>query len=242
MVQYLYYELPYHEKADLTLFLTLSGQAKTIVDIGANTGLFSVLASLSNPQASIYSFEPYRVNAGRMKDNLDLNGIRNVTVFEMAIGESDGEVDFAVPANEAITDVSSVNQDFSRSIYPDVKWGSSTVKVSRLDRMAQENGWKVDLIKCDVESFEMSVFKGADRILTEDRPAILFECFLDQERQTFFQRITRQVRLSCLLSVGTRYRSCSRGLCSHSARLELPDHSGKTDTDLHPSRKHRRTL
>ncbi len=189
LVQYLYYDLPYHEKADLTLFLTLSRKSQTIVDIGANTGLFSVLASLSNPQARLFAFEPYAVNAGRLKDNLELNGIRNVKVFDMAIGESEGEIELATPANDAITDVSSVNQDFSRKIYPNVKWASSTVKINRLDRVAQDNNWKIDLIKCDVESFEMSVFKGAERILAEDRPTILFECFLDEERQSFFNQL-----------------------------------------------------
>lgn len=189
---YFYYGLPYPEKADLNLFLELSKKSKCIVDIGANTGLFSVLASKVNPKSNIYAFEPYSVNAERMNMNLRLNSANNVTLYEFAIGDKDGEIQISIPKNKSITDVSSVNQGFSKKIYPEIVWESQVVPLKTLDSFALENNITIDLIKCDVETFEMSVFKGAERILAEDKPTILFECFLDDERKLFFNNVLRK--------------------------------------------------
>jgi tRNA G46 methylase TrmB len=78
IVNYFYYGQAYHEKADLALFGKLSKGASCIIDIGANTGLFSIIGSKANPSASIYSFEPYSTNAVRLKRNIDLNELENV--------------------------------------------------------------------------------------------------------------------------------------------------------------------
>jgi FkbM family methyltransferase len=186
---FFYYNLPYQEKANLNLFITLSGKSKTIADIGANTGLYSLLASIVNPESEIFAFEPHAANADRMKLNLKLNSANNVRVHQVAIGEKDGEIEFAIPKNKSITDVSSVDINFSSHFYPKLSWEYQAVKIKSMDNFARENNVCFNLIKCDVESFEMSVFKGTERILEEDKPTILFECFLDDERKLFFNNL-----------------------------------------------------
>ncbi len=186
---YFYYDLPYQEKADLNLFIELSKKSHTIVDIGANTGLFSVLASIANPGAIIHSIEPYSINAERMRVNLKLNAVKNVTVHEIAIADKDGEIAISIPQDNTISDVSSANSSFSKAVYPTIKWVEKIVKSQTLDTFEKKNNIKIDLIKCDVETFEMSVFKGAGSILEKDRPTIIFECFLDDERKLFFSEI-----------------------------------------------------
>jgi FkbM family methyltransferase len=186
---YFYYEVPYREKADLRLFMELSKKSATIVDIGANTGLFSVLASRVNPKVKIVSIEPYSVNAKRLRKNVALNEATNVTICELALGERDGEIQMTVPKNGAVTDVSSMDGSFSKRKYPELEWSSQTVKMLTLDHLAEEKKLKIDLIKCDVETFEIPVFKGADKVFKEDKPTIIFECFLDDERMLFFNAI-----------------------------------------------------
>lgn len=187
--KYFFYNLPYQEKSDLKLFIELSKKSECIVDIGANTGLFSVLSSIANSNSRIYSIEPYRINAERMKVNLNLNYAKNVSVHELAIGDINGEIQLSIPENNSITDVSSINRNFSKKIYPYIKWSSQNVKIKTLDDFAIENKIQINLIKCDVETYEMPVFKGADRILRESKPTIIFECFLDDERKIFFNNI-----------------------------------------------------
>jgi FkbM family methyltransferase len=186
---YFYYDVPYHEKADLSLFMELAKKSKTIVDIGANTGLYSIMASRVNGKANVFAIEPYRANAKRLRKNLALNAATNVTVCELALGARDGQIQMTVPKNDAVTDVSSMDGNFSKRKYPKVEWSNQMVKVQTLDHLAEEKGLRVDLIKCDVETFEMPVFAGADHVLMQDKPTIIFECFLDNERMLFFNDI-----------------------------------------------------
>lgn len=188
-----YHSTKYQEENDLKLFTELAKHSRTVIDIGANTGIFSVLAGLANHTADIYAIEPYPPNYSRLNINLRLNSCSNVKTLQLAMGESSGTVEFTVPESNAITDVSSVNGEFSKSIYPEMKWKKEVVTLDTLDNIKSANKIeKIDLIKCDVETYEMSVFRGMDHILTVDRPVILFECFLDPERQVFFNGILKK--------------------------------------------------
>lgn len=188
-----YYNSNYQEDSDLKLFCKLAPHAKTIVDIGANTGIYSVLTSGINKNATIYAIEPSAPNYKRLGINLGLNGCSNVKPIQVAMGDSIGSVEFTVPEDDSITDVSSVNGEFSKTFYPDVKWKKQTVQLETMDHVKLNHHiGKIDLIKCDVETYEMSVFRGMDRILTEDRPVILFECFLNEERQIFFNDVLKK--------------------------------------------------
>jgi len=78
-------------------------------------------------------------------------------------------------------------------MYPGLKWKKEVVNLDTLDNIKATNKIaKIDLIKCDVETYEMSVFRGMDHVLREDRPVILFECFLNPERQAFFNDILKK--------------------------------------------------
>jgi FkbM family methyltransferase len=189
LTYYIYYGLPYPERADLILFTELCKKSSVIIDIGANTGLFSILASKANSDAEIYSIEPYTTNAERLKINTKLNAFKNINIFELAIGEEDGKTEIAIPQNKSVTDVASINKSFSANVYPDMNWSIQQVEIQKLDSFGEKNNLRVDLIKCDVETLEMSVFKGATRILSHDKPTIIFECFLDEERRIFFNNI-----------------------------------------------------
>lgn len=190
IVSFFYYDnFKFHEKSELQLFLQLAKGVSCIVDVGANTGYYSILSSLVNPKAHIFAFEPYSVNAERLKINLELNAIKNVNVFTEAIGEAIGNIELSIPKNKTITDVSSVNKDFGKKIYPNIEWVCQKVNIRTLNSFASEYNLQIDLIKCDVETFEKSVFNGATDILKTHRPTILFETFLNEDKKAFFNDI-----------------------------------------------------
>ena len=99
IIHFFYYNLPYNERADLHLFLKLAESSTTIIDIGANTGLYSVLANKANPNAVIYSFEPNKTNFDRLNFNLELNNASNVRSHQFAIGNYEGEIQLSNPKN-----------------------------------------------------------------------------------------------------------------------------------------------
>jgi methyltransferase, FkbM family len=193
LVGYFFYNnLEFPENQDLKLFRSLAKSSNVIIDIGANTGLFSILSSKANPGSKIYSIEPYLTNYNRLVKNIQLNNFQNIEPLNIALGEKVGSVNFSIPESGTISDVSSVNGEFSKHIYPNLKWKEIVVPLSTLDQLALKIGEKINLIKCDVETYEMNVFKGALNTLKNDKPTILFESFLDEERKIFFNNILQE--------------------------------------------------
>jgi FkbM family methyltransferase len=192
-VDILYYKRVYHEERDLRIFLGFAKKSTTILDVGANTGLYSLLSARVNPTAEIFAFEPYFYNAQRLKKNIELNKCNNITVIENAVGEMNNVVQFSIPLTEMIIDVASVNEEFTKSVYGNqVQWKKVDVNQVSLDSFKETNlkNKKIDLIKIDVESYEMSVFNGSVNIFNTDRPVVLFESFMDDERIAFFNQFT----------------------------------------------------
>jgi len=64
--------------------------AKRIVDVGANIGVFSVLAARRFPAATVYALEPEEQNFSLLKENIALNGLTNVVPLRKAAAKQHG--------------------------------------------------------------------------------------------------------------------------------------------------------
>lgn len=64
----------------------------TILDIGAHIGVFSVLAAKKNPRGRIYAIEAAKENHELLSMNVELNALRNVLCFNMALAERNGNL------------------------------------------------------------------------------------------------------------------------------------------------------
>jgi FkbM family methyltransferase len=191
IVDMLYFKMvDYAELSELKLFLALAKEAEVVLDVGANTGLYSVTTARVNPQAKLFAFEPYHINAQRLRKNLALNGLDKVQVLEQALGTTVGEIEFAVPEEEQICDVLSADTEFTQQFYRKwVSYKNVKVQATSLDRFVEEqNLQRLDLIKIDVENFESEVLLGALKTLEGHSPNILIEIFVDEEKQAFFEK------------------------------------------------------
>jgi hypothetical protein len=91
----------------------------------------------------------------------------------MGLGSTNGKFELAIPGPEGST---SPGAHIKRE-KEEGNFHSVTVEVRRLDDYFSEHaGRPISFIKCDVEGYELDVFKGAEYILREDRPTLLFEC------------------------------------------------------------------
>lgn len=166
------------EKNELEVWTILADKANTIFDIGANTGIYSIISSKFNPQAKIYAFEPNPVNSKRLEKNIKLNRCQNVSSTEKALGDKESIIKFTVPTDDSISLVSSIVGPFSRSFF-NIKYKEIDVQQTTLDDFVeQEKIPHVDLIKIDVEYYELNVLKGARKTLAETSPVILCEVFM----------------------------------------------------------------
>jgi FkbM family methyltransferase len=169
----IYYGLEY-ELEEFRLIKALVKKAKRFVDIGANTGIFSVFAGKVNPELSITALEPHPGNYRRLLKNAALNKAKSRNL-PLAAGNKETEINFSIPADESIATVSSANENFTRN-FNAIEIKTIAVKQITLDSLfASETITSSDLIKIDVEYYEPEVLEGAIQTLRERKPLLLLE-------------------------------------------------------------------
>lgn len=141
----------------------------TIFDIGANYGLMSVLfASLVGPYGRVIGYEPNPQVFKVLKLTVQRNRFENVQLRTCALGEQPDTLRLNVPIGHA-----------GRASLLDVgeHVEQVDVPVRRLDDEVAKLGIdRIDLLKIDVEGYELQVFRGGDDMLGRIRPSvILFE-------------------------------------------------------------------
>src|SRR5260370_29622537 len=63
-------------------------------DVGANVGLYTLLAATLVAPGRVYAIEPFAANVGYLRKHLALNGIQNAEVLEMAVSVQVGTARF----------------------------------------------------------------------------------------------------------------------------------------------------
>lgn len=162
------------ERFSLKLWTILSQKSKVILDIGANTGIYSILAGVANREAQIYSFEPSPEIYLKLKRNIELNRI-NVNSYEMGVSNCNGRLPFYDFKSEHQYSASLCNE-----LYQDEYTNVYEVTTTSLDCFINEkNLSEVDLIKIDVEMHEPAVIEGFANGLTAYKPAVFIEILSD---------------------------------------------------------------
>ena len=130
------------------------------VDIGANIGLYSLLAaSLVGPSGRVVAFEPGRVPAGRLHETLALNRIQNIELISSAVGENPGELAFEGGDEDATAHISERQGAVS-----------GRVSVVRLDDIL--DGRPYAMAKLDIEGYEPFALRGMKRHLAKGNPPL----------------------------------------------------------------------
>lgn len=137
--------------------------APVILDIGANIGLTALLMDQTFQDARIFGFEPHPATFGQLSRNIKTNqtGRNTIELKQLALGTAPGELQFS--------NLSSANQGNSQVLGGTLAAHSHkdviSVPVARLDDLALAPDARINLIKIDVEGFELSVLEGAAQTL-----------------------------------------------------------------------------
>ncbi|MEP1094461.1 MAG: FkbM family methyltransferase [Cyclobacteriaceae bacterium] len=159
------------EKYSLMIWADLCRQAKVVFDIGANTGVYSLLAKAVNNDAEVFAFEPVERVFKKLKNNITLNKF-DVHSINKAVSNSNGKA-IIYDKNTKHTYSVTVNKDLSEDRASSVEVEIDTVT---LDHFIQnEDLDQVDLLKIDVETHEAEVLMGFQKSLARSRPSFIIE-------------------------------------------------------------------
>jgi FkbM family methyltransferase len=158
----------------------------TFYDLGANIGFFSLLAArLVGEQGRVIAFEADPEIAARLREHVDRNKARCVTVAEMAVWSQASKVLF-----ERVDPAASPDRGLGH-VARAASANTIEIEAVTLDDFARASATPPDFIKCDVEGAEVEVLRGAQRLLAEKRPGILCEIHSEENRSALLDEFIR---------------------------------------------------
>ena len=85
------------------IWINLAKKSKIIIDIGANTGFFSIIAKVYNDDCNIYAFEPQPNIFNIFKKNVQINNF-NISCNKVAISKYTGNAPFYNYGDDTFTE------------------------------------------------------------------------------------------------------------------------------------------
>ena len=156
------------ERGLLSYFKQLVKPGMTVVDIGANVGLYTLHAArLAGPGGAVYSFEPSPRVFPFLEENVALNGFAASSLVHctrVAVTDRVGESDLFF--QEGLSGHSTL---FPRNVAGERR---TPVPSAPLDDLVPP-GTKVDVIKMDAEGSEPLIWRGMDRVIQENPGVVL---------------------------------------------------------------------
>lgn len=158
---------------ELEFWRKLPLEGLTVYDVGSFEGLLALYFASRAKQVVCY--EPNSRNHGYLTENMALNGFTNVRVRKTGVGEAPQEIQLVwnpeMPGGASAETATATHlQDTVSSVQVE------TIPITTLDKDAEENGLPApDLIKIDIEGWELQALRGARRILQQFRPSLYLE-------------------------------------------------------------------
>lgn len=158
-----------YEKEDSEMIFKLINSDSHIIDIGANIGWYTIHTAAMLKKGTIHCFEPVPETHKKLKANIEINNLSNITVNNIALSEKKQVLTFYFDPNQS-----------GSSSSKNITENESVVKIEldsiTFDDYAEQNKLEqIDFIKCDVEGAELFVFQGALKSLEKYKPIIFTE-------------------------------------------------------------------
>ncbi|MBX3192224.1 MAG: FkbM family methyltransferase [Labilithrix sp.] len=147
----------------------LASAGDTVLDVGANVGECALNFSRRvGPTGRVLAFEPGPSVRAKLERNVSLNGFAtNIDIMALGLGDA--------PATLQLCEPSPHNRGGNRILERPVG-EHVAIRVVRLDDFVAEHGLeRVDLVKIDVEGFEVRALRGARQTLERFRPTLFVE-------------------------------------------------------------------
>jgi len=145
-----------------------------VFDVGAHAGQMAKLFARMAPQGHVHAFEPGAYALSILRPMVRLKGKGRISIDPIAFGAAPGTLTLSTPIKK------SGSLGFGLSHLGEGGEGANVfrheVVVETVDRYVAAKGLKrLDLIKADIEGWEMQLLLGATETLTRLRPVVFVE-------------------------------------------------------------------
>ena len=149
--------------------ISLAKPNDVVFDIGANIGFLTLNFARICKHGIVYAFEPGRKNFERLRKNIESNNFRNIKTYPVALGER--------KETKQLYEVYSFNTGANRILNAFTGTSvSEAVSVDTLDDVVATLGLhRLDILKIDVEGYELFVLRGAQKTIKQFKPILFVE-------------------------------------------------------------------
>jgi len=187
------------DRAERQLLERVLFAGDVVVDAGANIGIYSqFLARCVGATGIVHSFEPSPENFRRLQSAT--RKLANVRLSQAAVGEYSGKSKLYLSDKLNVDHRTYTTEVDSRHTMP--------IDIITLDDYFK-SGQRVDLIKMDIQGYELHALRGAKRVLEENTDInLLLELWpsgLKQARSSWEELVETLKRLNMNLCLVTRY-------------------------------------
>lgn len=191
-------------EVDVRFIETLSSYVKTVIDVGANYGFYSLLMAKSGSKdICIHAIEPNSKTMSHLRQSINKNKFDAISTHELAFSNFEGQASLTNPSNPELSELNLECDD-----------EQPMAKVSKLDTwIAELDSSSVDFIKLDAEGSEVSIVEGGKAFFDSQDPLIMFELKHGQRIQTELIETLENIEyeifqywpgINCLVPVNTR--------------------------------------
>ena len=162
----LVYYFDYHEPLEFRFLMSFLQPNMVCVDIGANIGLYSLF--LAKRVHKVIAFEPYKQTYFRLRENIHINRISNISIIDKAVSNNSGEMFINIDESDSAKNFVSEKRNSEKK-------GNLVNTISLDDHFHRSRLSRIDYIKIDAEGTEPAILMGAEELIGNYRPIIQFE-------------------------------------------------------------------
>jgi len=187
-----FYWLATYERGVQSCLQQVVTRGAVAYDIGAHIGYFSLLLSLlCGMEGKVLVFEPEPLNYRRILKHLDLNGLKNVEVFPIAISDKNSTGALWNPGDSAQGHL--IHSSPDSSLKGEDNTSLRNVEIVSLDEFVfNRRHPPPGVIKIDTEGEEARIVEGMARLLSEARPIIVCEIHSPELGTTVWHKLDNQ--------------------------------------------------
>ena len=152
-----------YESFSLKLWHFITREDAFYFDVGAHTGIYSIIGNIDKKTNNIISIEPYHLNFARLISNLRLNKISEQNCYLAAISDSEGMGKFKIKTSKSyLTQGGKLDEE-----------GNFSISKLKIDNFKLNK--KVSGLKIDTEGHEFECLLGGKETIRNNLPDIIIE-------------------------------------------------------------------